>query len=404
MARASETQVQFNETGGWVTNASDTQSDTKLTVGNIAWGDPLLRRLCRTDVSPLLLGIAYTVLFNVLRGFSAWSAGYLFTSGTVTGFFNDPSVYTNFIMGLAIFTYYTWIPKGIVAVFAGLEESAVIGEAISAKREEKAKYVDYPALAGDMASWFGRWWWPAASLVISTVVTLTMVLPQYLRLGQSAWWTAATFPLIVCLGWFLIGFYCVLLILFYSILSIFWLKELFDNFAINIRPLYPDRAGGLASLGGFTLKLSYMIALIGMILVVTPVTRNYVAVGTVQFRWTPELLAGLVVYAIAAPIVFFAPLSVAHNAMRKAKHQLLMYIAQRFDAEYGDIHSVLEDDLKKLEHRSKVLAELESLHKMTSAFPVWPFNVENVTRFGTAYVLPLLVPLLVELSGLLINP
>jgi hypothetical protein len=41
---------------------------------------------------------------------------------------------------------------------------------------------------------------------------------------------------------------------------------------------------------------------------------------------------------------------------------------------------------------------------MTSAFPVWPFNVENVTRFGTAYVLPLLVPLLVELSGLLINP
>ena len=384
-----------------MSNESDTQDD-KLRAETIAWGDPFLRRLCRTDVSPLLLGIAYTVLFNVLRGFSAWSAGYLFTSGTVTGFFNDPSVYTNFVMGLAIFTYYAWIPRSIVAVFEGLEESAVIGEARPAQGK-KAKYADYPALVRDMVSRFGRWWWPAISFAVSTTVTLAMVLPQYLELGQSAWWTAATFPLIVCLGWFLIGFYCVLLVLFYSVLSIFWLKELFGNFAINIRPLYPDRAGGLASLGGFTLKLSYMIALIGMILVVTPVTRNYVAVGTVQFRWTPELLAGLVVYAIAAPIVFFAPLSVAHNAMRKAKHQLLLYIAQRFDAEYGDIHTVLEDDLDKLEHRSKVLAELENLHKMTSTFPVWPFNVENITRFGTAYVLPLLVPLLVELSGLLIN-
>jgi len=138
--------------------------------------------------------------------------------------------------------------------------------------------------------------------------------------------------------------------------------------------------------------------------VVTPVTRNYVAVGTLQFRWTPELLTGLVFYAIAAPIVFFAPLSVAHHAMRRAKHQLLLVIARRFDAEYGDIHTVLNDNLKGLEHRSKVLSELQNLHQTTSAFPVWPFNVENVTRFGTVYVLPLVVPVLVELFSLLLSP
>jgi hypothetical protein len=386
-------------------NTSSTHDDGDLRAASIARGDPLLRWLCKADVPPILMGIAYTVLFNLIRGFSAWSAGHLFTSGTVTGFFNDPSVYTNFVIGMVIFTYYAWMPRGIAAVFEELEESDVIGAPTATERKNKqAKYADYSALVGDMVSCFGRWWWPIISLAISAIVTLALVLPQYLELGQSAWWTAATFPLIVCLGWFLIGFYCVLLILFYSILSIVWLRKLFHGFVINVRPLYPDRAGGLASLGNFTLKLSYMIALVGMILVVTPVTRNYVAVGTLQFRWTPELLTGLVFYAIAAPIVFFAPLSVAHHAMRRAKHQLLLNIARRFDAEYGDIHTVLDDNLKDLEHRSKVLTELQNLHQMTSAFPVWPFNVENVTRFGTAYVLPLVVPVLVELFSLLLSP
>ena len=41
---------------------------------------------------------------------------------------------------------------------------------------------------------------------------------------------------------------------------------------------------------------------------------------------------------------------------------------------------------------------------MTSAFPVWPFNVDNVTRFGTAYVSPFIIPLLMELFALLVGP
>ena len=386
-----------------MTGTSNIRDDNRLIPEAIARGEPVLRWLCSAGVPPVLVGIAYTVLFNLLRGFSAWSAGYLSTSGTVIGFVNDPSVYTNFVIGLVMFTYYAWIPRGIVAVFEGLGESGVIGDAVSSKGD-RAGYASYSALVDDMVSQLGKWWWPAIALAVSTTVTLTLLLPQYLALGKSAWWTAATFPLIVCLGWFLIGFYGLLVVLFYSVLSVVWLRKLFTGFAVRVRPLYPDGAGGLASLGNFTLKLSYMIAFVGMILVVTPITRNYVAVGTLQFRWTPELLTGLGVYVVSAPIVFFAPLSVAHQAMKDAKHQLLLNIARRFDAEYGDVHGVLDGDLQDLGDRSQVLGELQDLHKMTSAFPVWPFNVDNVTRFGTAYVSPFIIPLLMELFSLLMGP
>jgi hypothetical protein len=36
---------------------------------------------------------------------------------------------------------------------------------------------------------------------------------------------------------------------------------------------------------------------------------------------------------------------------------------------------------------------------MASDFPVWPFNATNVTRFGTTYALPMLLPVIVELVG-----
>lgn len=388
---------------GTLTGKPDNNNDTELKPENIARGDPLLRWLSRIEISPIVIGIAYTVLLNLARGLAAWRAGYLRTSGTATGFFDDPSVYTNLVYGAVMFAYYAWMPRGIVAVFAGIQESNVIGEPTPTARNKKGDKYDYASLIKDMQSWFGKWWWPAISLAIATTVTFTLVLPQYLALGQSAWWTADTLPLITALLWALIGIYCVLLLLFYTTFSIIWLSRLFKDFTTFVRPLYPDRAGGLASLGNFTLRLSYIIALVGVMLVVTPITRNYVVLGTVQFRWTTELLTGLIAYVIAAPIVFFAPLGVAHEAMRKAKHQQLLKIAKQFDEVYENLQEGLDDKPSNLEHHSRVLKELQELHKMTSKFPVWPFNLENVTRFLTAYVLPIVVPLVLELFLLVLN-
>jgi hypothetical protein len=214
-----------------------------------------------------------------------------------------------------------------------------------------------------------------------------------LALGQSASWTADKLSLGLSLLWIALGLYCVLLLLIYSVLSIFWLSRLFNSFAIRVRPLYPDRAGGLSPLGNFALKLSYIIAFTGIMLVVTPITRNYVAVGTLQFRWTPEILVGLGIYLVAAPIVFFGPLSVAHKVMEDRKDQLLEQIARRFDTVWTSVQNGLSVgvDISGLDSSLKALTELEALYETANKFPVWPFNVSNLARFGTSYVSPLVV-------------
>ena len=189
----------------------------------IVRGDPLLRFLARIKVPSVLIGIVYSVTFFLVRALAAWRVGHLRTIGAVTGFFDDPSLYSNLIAGAVILTYCAWLPRGISTVFTGLYANGVIGVPIQ-KGEERGHA--YTVFLEKALSWFGRWWWSAASLVISASAVFTLVLPQYLEMGQSAYGTADAISLILSVLWVLVGVHCVLLIVIYSMLAIYWLRRL----------------------------------------------------------------------------------------------------------------------------------------------------------------------------------
>lgn len=378
-------------------NNTDEQKKIEVLATEIAYGDPILRRLTQSRISPILSGLLYSLGFMSIRGLVAWLAGNFRTTGITTGFIDDPAFYTNVVFLTVIWAYYTWIPRGIATVFVKLDGNDIIDTPIPSEKDGKEVTQDFGTFVQKMQMLFGKWWWSVAVLIITVSAAIFLILPQYLIMGQSVSYTADTLNLILALIWAGMGIYCILIILIFTILSIFWLRRLFRKFKMKIRPLHPDGAGGLAPLGQYTLMLSYLIALVGILLVVTPITRNYVVSGTLQFRWTTELVAGLIGYLILAPIVFFSPLSVAHSAMEKAKDRLLLQIALRFDAEYDKIHEKLgEKKLSNLEDQLKDLKELQALHDTTNQFPVWPFNFSNLTRFSTTYLSPILLAILVD--------
>ena len=404
-------------------------NDHKESSASIIMGDPLLRRLSRTKVSPVVVALTFVLLLAFLRGLGAWQVSLLRTSGATAGFFNDPATYTNLVAYAITVAYYVWMPRGINEVFTKLRDNKVITEPELAADAGERRWDSYTSFAADMEDWFDRRWWPALILAIVVVTEVTLVLPQYLAMGQSAWWTANTLNLIGSILWSSIAVYCLGSILVYSAFTILWLNRLFGEFPVRIRPLYPDHAGGLAPLGEFTLRQSYLAAMVGIMLVITPVTRNYVVNGTLEFRWTTEILVGLSVYLIAAPIVFFATLSVAHASMRRSKDQFLLEIARRFESEYVNIQDALhpdhEDisdleqvaesrraaqtshdqelpcspssDLSSLDQSLETLEQLQDLYDMTSRFPVWPFNMANLRRFSTSYLSPVLLAIIVNL-------
>jgi hypothetical protein len=380
---------------------ADSGLDSKiLEVKKLAIGDPLLKLLTRSRTSPILIGIAYSVVFHLLRLFAAWRAGHLRTVGVTTGFFDNPALYTNLVAGAIFAAYYTWLPRGILALSNGLCRHKVIDTPLPTVRWTRASFVRA------MQASFEKCLWHVIPLAVAISATLLLILPQYLANAHVVADRADTFSLVLTVLWVLFGLYFVMLILFYGALSTYWLHRLFKSFRIRVRPLYPDRAGGLSPLGDFTLSLSYLITLIGLMLVVTPITRNYVAAGTWRFYWTTELVVGLGAYIVLAPLVFFAPLAAAHTSMKEAKEQLLALIARRFESEYRKVQKILSSDdlesdesLNTLKSSLGMLRKLQALHDTTDRFPVWPFDTSNLRRFGTSFVSPIVLAIVADLAS-----
>jgi hypothetical protein len=360
---------------------------------DLTLGDPLLKRMLKTHASPAVLGPSIAILFTITRMMAAWWSGNLRTSGTTIGFFEDPGMYINLIAGIVVWTYYFWMPRGIIKALHGLLENKAIGKAHPEIKRDPGEGYDLNSFWLRMRISFRRWSWAVASIVLSVVGTLLFLLPSYLnRLQtQDSWSMANPVNVVLSILWAIAGLYAAILILFFIVLSIHWLRRLFTDFAVEVRPLHPDQAGGLSPLGKFSLSLSYIITILGFILATIPMSRYYLAHGTFGFSWTSDVILGLGIYILAAPFAFFAPLSVAHSAMKSTKQKLLLEISQRFEKEYAELQKSIPGDPPKLEERMAYLHGLHSLHELTNKFPVWPFNIENILRFMTSFVSPILL-------------
>ena len=91
---------------------------------------------------------------------------------------------------------------------------------------------------------------PTLQVALATSATLFLTTPQYLALAEAdvAASLADPFSLFLTVVWAWALLYFTLLILVYSALSIYWLREIFHSFRIRVRPLYPDGAGWIGIL------------------------------------------------------------------------------------------------------------------------------------------------------------
>jgi hypothetical protein len=153
-----------------------------------------------------------------------------------------------------------------------------------------------------------------------------------------------------------------------------WLNRLFEWFDIAVRPLHPDRAGGLKPLGDFVVRCGYLIAVFGLGIAYTIIRMQFQMgqFGPSAWGGTPTL--SLAIYTILAPICFFAPLGAAHVAMRDARDRLLLEISDEFGETYQQAKDTMRNQPASLKKRLTALEEIQKIYDIASKFPVWPFD------------------------------
>ena len=152
--------------------------------------------------------------------------------------------------------------------------------------------------------------------------------------------------------------------------------ELTKKKVIRVRPMSPDKAGGLGGLGAYSILLVLILAL-----PVVPVISR-IMTGTVH---TGTMLSGSLFVPLLT-LAFFYPLSGAHRAMRKAKSDTLARLSRQFNGIYDKFMTTVKADRTRGTDADFALADkadkVEKLYAKAQQMPVWPFNLATLGKFS----------------------
>jgi|WetSurMetagenome_2_1015567.scaffolds.fasta_scaffold27719_1 hypothetical protein len=185
-------------------------------------------------------------------------------------------------------------------------------------------------------------------------------------------------------------FHLVAALLVRIVLTYFVIKKFLNN-RVDIQPWHPDNSGGLSPLGDFSLKLTTAGIAIG-IPVLLGIMSNYYQHDEPIISLVNILL--IVGYISCLSVVFFLPLLGARRCMLDAKKKELKKISDCFQSERKNILSnyMNVDSGKRLEISN--LEGLMKLYDIAKGMPVFPFNSQNIIRFLSSILWPVVLILI----------
>ena len=195
--------------------------------------------------------------------------------------------------------------------------------------------------------------------------------------------------------------YLAFIVLLYAMVSVYvlrcvvvslFLRDLVSHAAVRMLPFHPDKCGGLRPVGELGLRNQYTLTVLGLNIVLL------VAVWVFGLHPDPGmhdlLIAATIAYLILGPIVFLGPLLPFRGGMLRAKaewsSEVAVLLRRHFDRLREKIRAgqITKTDEEEIDRLRKVGEVIDGL-------PVWPFDARTLSKFATAYVVPV-IPLLGE--------
>lgn len=393
-------------TAGSPTDLTPLNKPSRFSSKYFSRSDPLTALVHNRLGWPIWLAtLVFVLLLNLPLLVVTALSGALFDVGERTGLLNDIGWWIYQLTSVpATLAFLLWLPDGLNGVLEGLLRNRIITAGNRKAKPGGAEGGGSDEL-GEFIRRFDRWYshpgWFALTVVVVASFMAIAVIPEH-RLFMS--WVTVT----EVLFWYEIGFWFFLfvaggLIFLRVLIAILWFNRLFREFRVDVRVLHPDGAGGLSPLGSFSVKVGYLIGVFGLAAVAAVWSHSAYLImdgAAPGLRFEPATISLILAYIVVAPIVFFAPIGAAHAAMRSAKDEFLIKIADQFEADFSNLHTVIEGDSAALKAALEKIEQLQKIHHIVNSFPVWPFNSASLLRFFSSTLSPVvfaLIPTLIEL-------
>ncbi len=223
---------------------------------------------------------------------------------------------------------------------------------------------------------------------------------------RESGWDSLDYPFVFTLVsihlFFVLGFILPAIIMRFVTLVYFQIritKKLVERDLLRVKPLSPDGAGGLRSLGKLSLSYTYMLIPFILALGVQYVSWDYL---------TPGFYLGVFGFLPLSVFVFFFPLSVVHKAMDETKTSIMKKLSQKYDQLNNKLLEKMNDENweNELMSKNKALEIIDNMYKIAEKMPVWPFNTSIMVRFLSFNIFPIIVfiiQLLVNADSIIYN-
>ena len=229
--------------------------------------------------------------------------------------------------------------------------------------------------------------------IIGFIVGISVSIANYTTFTQVGFksWQAINGN-VHLVGWY--SLFCVFVFYFALMVLVtrnfttsFFLKEVVENSTLQIVPFHPDKCGGLHPVGNFGLRNQYLLSLVGVNIIL--LFRNTVFLGT-NVQLLILAISAALFYVTIGPIGFISPLLPFRNAMQRDKSRLMNLVANRVKMDFNRIIQLIKDG-KMTKEDDELLTRYKNIGELIERLPVWPFDVETLTKFFSAYLLPLLI-------------
>jgi hypothetical protein len=348
-------------------------------------GDPLARLIIdRLRLTPFRFALVMVGVTILLYGLATLSYT-VFYSGDVAADFllwarRSWAQLISVFIPPAIMGFYCWINIATGRLFDGLVRDNILEAG-----DQKLRNIVLGGKGSIQEAYNRSGWVIVAVLIVVFTVVLSVARPVFRQavgdIGENIWlFNAVMLPFLALLV------YILAMIVVKEVTTILSLGRLFSQASLNLRPLHPDGCGGLRRLRNYAVTVNYLIALAGFDLCL--LGYSSFQAGHLATDYLLQLF--ILGYLVLAPYFFFATLGTAHQAMKATKENFLRNISEQFQGVYAEAQKQLSSKQGKLSGSLSKITQLQTLHKLTQSFPVWPYDVRSIQRFVITALSPLL--------------
>ncbi|HOD40064.1 MAG: hypothetical protein BWY32_03323 [bacterium ADurb.Bin243] len=249
----------------------------------------------------------------------------------------------------------------------------------------------YQALLNKFDAKFNNYYITAASTILAFLISAFIYFHRKTSwLGIAGGITGIYDSIFVFLN-----FAMIITIVYKSCITI-WLIQKIISFDINIRPMHPDHAGGLRHIGSLSMAVNYFLILV----------MFYFSLLLIFDAFAQRFILIYLFFYVFTFFIFFASLYEAHKKMRRVKDEALEKLENTSNHYYYKlVTSAGALGIYDLDSADEIIM-VDNLYTIVEKMPVWPFNINNIIKFFSVFITPLIIfiiSLLVNTDSILYN-